>query len=186
MFSAQSPVIPNSGRTTFWVKTTRYAGGPSGYRPQHTKVLLKNKPHLLGGIHGHLILYFRGALHLLLEGPFGLANGELNTLTFFDVAIAITLDCCTVDKDIFTAFDLKEPVALATIEPFDRTDDSFRHFFTPFENKTVDLRCCLFNRSGQTKTAQMHSVEPLSFHIFQRTFFASYGREYHYCWSLVN
>jgi hypothetical protein len=55
---------------------------------------------------------------------------ELDALTFFQVAEAVTLDSGIMDEDIVSAFTLDEAVAFATIKPLDCTDDSFRHFFS--------------------------------------------------------
>jgi hypothetical protein len=53
---------------------------------------------------------------------------ELDALTFFQVAVSITLDSGIVDEDIVAAIMLDEAITFATVEPLDCTDDSFRHF----------------------------------------------------------
>jgi hypothetical protein len=56
-------------------------------------------------------------------------DGEFHLLAFFQVAEAFALNSGEVDEYIRTAFAGDEAVALATVEPFDRTDYTFRHFF---------------------------------------------------------
>jgi hypothetical protein len=54
-------------------------------------------------------------------------DGEFNALTFIEVAETIHLDFGVVYEDVVAVFSLNETVAFATIEPLDRTDDSFFH-----------------------------------------------------------
>jgi hypothetical protein len=57
-----------------------------------------------------------------------LFNSELNLLSFFQIAVAISRDSGEVDEYVRTVLALNESVAFAGIEPFDRTDDTFsRH-----------------------------------------------------------
>jgi hypothetical protein len=60
---------------------------------------------------------------------------EFNALAFFEVAETLALDSGEVDEDIRAAFAGDESVAFATIEPLDRTDDTFRHFLPPSKAK---------------------------------------------------
>jgi hypothetical protein len=83
-----------------------------------------------------------------------LFDGELDALAFFEVAITITLDGREVDEDIRSTFALDKAVALATVEPFDRTDDTFRHFINllvEIKKLVVDQVLGLFHRNGQIK-----------------------------------
>jgi hypothetical protein len=61
------------------------------------------------------------ALRALLDGKFYL-------LAFVEVAEAIALDSGEVDEYIRTAVTRNETIAFAAVEPFDRTDYTFRHF----------------------------------------------------------
>ena len=64
-----------------------------------------------------------------------LLDSEFNSLTFFKIAKTFTLNCRIMHEDIIPAFTGKETVTLATVEPFDRPDGTFRHFDTPFVKK---------------------------------------------------
>jgi hypothetical protein len=55
-------------------------------------------------------------------------------LAFFEIAETIALDSGEVDEDIRAAFAGDETVALATVEPLDRTLNTFRHFLPPEQN----------------------------------------------------
>jgi hypothetical protein len=57
-----------------------------------------------------------------------LLDGEFHLLAFFEVLEALTLNGRKVDEDIRTTIASDEAVAFRTIEPFDRTDNTFRHF----------------------------------------------------------
>jgi hypothetical protein len=54
-------------------------------------------------------------------------DGEFNALTFIKVAETIHLDFGIVYEDVVAVFSFNKTVAFATIEPLDRTDDSFFH-----------------------------------------------------------
>jgi hypothetical protein len=62
-----------------------------------------------------------------------LLNFELDALSFFQIAEALTLDCGVVHKDVFAFLSRYEPIALASIEPLDGSSYSFRHV-SPFKN----------------------------------------------------
>jgi hypothetical protein len=52
-------------------------------------------------------------------------NGEFNFLTFFKVFETVTLDRREVDEDIRAAFASEKAVALASVKPFDCSDNTF-------------------------------------------------------------
>jgi hypothetical protein len=54
-----------------------------------------------------------------------LLNREFNLLAFFEVLEAFTLNSREVDEDIRAAFASEKAEALASIEPFDCTVDTF-------------------------------------------------------------
>jgi hypothetical protein len=62
-----------------------------------------------------------GALGALLDS-------ELDALTLFEVAVTVALDGGEVDENVRATFAFDKTVAFATVEPFDRTDDTFSHF----------------------------------------------------------
>jgi hypothetical protein len=52
-------------------------------------------------------------------------NGEFNLLTFFKVFETVALDRGEVHENIRAAFTSKKAVALASVEPFDCSDNTF-------------------------------------------------------------
>jgi hypothetical protein len=66
-------------------------------------------------------------------------DGEFHLLAFFEVAETVGLYGREVNENIRAAFAGDETVTLATIEPFDRTDDTFRHFLPPKQKKKKDI-----------------------------------------------
>jgi hypothetical protein len=74
-------------------------------------VLLGLEPHYVGGLRA-----FGAAL-----------DGELHLLAFVQVAKTVASDGREVDEHVVAAFALNEAVALATVEPLNRTLGSFRH-----------------------------------------------------------
>ena len=52
-------------------------------------------------------------------------NGEFNFLTFFKVFETVALDRGEMHENIRTAFTSKKAVALASVEPFDCSDNTF-------------------------------------------------------------
>jgi len=54
-----------------------------------------------------------------------LFNAEFDLLAFLQVLEAITLDGGVMHKDIRSALTSDEAVALVSIEPLDRSDDTF-------------------------------------------------------------
>ena len=56
-------------------------------------------------------------------------DGELHLLAFHEVAEPICLDGRKVHEHIFSAFTGDKAITLASVEPLDCADDSFRHFF---------------------------------------------------------
>jgi len=52
-------------------------------------------------------------------------NGEFYFLTFFKVFETVTLDRGEVHENIRAAFTSKKAVALASVEPFDCSDNTF-------------------------------------------------------------
>ena len=60
-----------------------------------------------------------------LQALGALLDGELHLLTLFQVPETVTLDGREVDEHIRAAFALDEAVALAAVEPLDRTCNTF-------------------------------------------------------------
>jgi hypothetical protein len=54
-------------------------------------------------------------------------DGEFHLLALFETTIAIALDSGVMYKDICSIFLAQETVPLTAIEPFDCSDDPFRH-----------------------------------------------------------
>jgi hypothetical protein len=67
-----------------------------------------------------------------------LLDFEFDLLAFIQVAETFALDGGVVDKDIRAALTSNKAVALATIEPLDRADDTFRHYLPPYGKKKKD------------------------------------------------
>jgi hypothetical protein len=80
---------------------------------------------------------------------------KLDALAFFQVAISIALDSGEVHEDIWAAFAGDETVALASIEPFNRTDDTFRHFCLLAKEKRVDVVQYVFGSSNKKRLKTM-------------------------------
>lgn len=68
-----------------------------------------------------------------LQALLALLDVEFDPLSLFQVPEAVTLDSGEMDKDILALLLRYEPIALASVEPLDRTHFFFRHV-TPFEN----------------------------------------------------
>jgi len=64
-------------------------------------------------------------------------DGEFHLLAFLQVLEAFALDGREVDENIRAAFTLDEAETLCTIEPFNRTDYTIRHFLPPKQNKKI-------------------------------------------------
>ena len=64
-----------------------------------------------------------------------LFNSELDLLAFLQVLETITLNGREMYKDIISTFASEKAVALRSIEPFDCTVDTFRHFCLLMANK---------------------------------------------------
>jgi len=64
-------------------------------------------------------------------------DGEFDFLAFLKVLEAIALNSREVDEDIRAAFTFDEAETLCTIEPFNRTDYTIRHFLPPTANKKI-------------------------------------------------
>jgi hypothetical protein len=62
-----------------------------------------------------------------LRALIALLDLELDLLAFIQIAETFRLDGGIMDEDIRAILARDKAVALATIEPLDRTDDSFRH-----------------------------------------------------------
>jgi hypothetical protein len=62
-------------------------------------------------------------------------DGEFHLLAFLQVLEAFALDGREVDEDIGAAFTFDEAEALCSVEPFNRTDYTIRHFLPPKQNK---------------------------------------------------
>jgi hypothetical protein len=60
-----------------------------------------------------------------------LLDVELDALPLFQVPVAFAADCRVVDKDIRAPLPRDEAIAFGSIEPFDGSICSFRHFI-PF------------------------------------------------------
>ena len=73
--------------------------------------------------------------HLEHLRPVGALLQPVDLLAFIQVFETISLDGREVDENIRAAFAGDESVAFATIEPLDRTDDTFRHFLPPSKAK---------------------------------------------------
>jgi hypothetical protein len=81
-----------------------------------------------------------------------LFDGEFHLLAFFKVAETFGLNGREVDEYIRAAIAGDEAVALAAIEPFDRTDYTFRHFLPPKQKKKKDFpEQYVFNRAVNKK-----------------------------------
>jgi hypothetical protein len=66
-----------------------------------------------------------------------LLDGEFHFLAFFEVLETFTLYGREVDEDIRAAFTFDEAETLCSIEPFNRTDYTIRHFLPPKQNKKI-------------------------------------------------
>jgi hypothetical protein len=65
-------------------------------------------------------------------GPFGtLLDVELDELPLFQVPEAFTANCSVMDKQVRACLLLDEAITFGSIEPFDGSTCSFRHFL-PF------------------------------------------------------
>jgi hypothetical protein len=62
-------------------------------------------------------------------------DGKFHLLAFLEVAETVSLNGREVDENIRAAFAGDETVTLAAVEPFDRTDDTFRHFLPPKQKR---------------------------------------------------
>jgi len=68
-----------------------------------------------------------------------LLNGEFDLLAFFKIAVSVSRDGGIVHEYIFPTIAGNETITFGSVEPFDRTDDPFRHFLPPRANTTRKL-----------------------------------------------
>jgi hypothetical protein len=105
-----------------------------------------------------------------------LLDGELHLLAFLQVLESIAADGGEVDEDIRTAFALDEPEALGSVEPFNRTDYTIRHFCLLSKIKNKVTQSSFIGRLN--KTALRSCLEPPSFYFHNEKLLASYGRNF--------
>lgn len=78
---------------------------------------------------------------------------EFDFLALFQIAEAIAHDRGIVDENVLPTLALNKAVAFTAVKPFDRTDDSFRHFSCLlWQEKNCVQVLGLFHRNGQKKS----------------------------------
>src|SRR5690606_17660945 len=86
-------------------------------------------------------------------------HGELHLLALFKGAVAVGLDGGEVDEHVLPAFLRQEAVALAVVEPLDRSDDTlFRHgccLLGAHERKDIQVPYVSSDRSNKKRPRRM-------------------------------
>jgi hypothetical protein len=102
-----------------------------------------------------------------------LFNCELDPLAFIQIAEPITKNSGVVYEYILAIFALNESVAFATIEPLDRTKNSFRHFVCLLMANSVS-GAALFSVVVFKKQARADVAQAVIFRLPDRTYMQPY------------
>jgi hypothetical protein len=95
-----------------------------------------------------------------LQALGALFDGKLDSLAFFQIAKTIALDRGIVNEDILATLTLDKAVALASVEPLDRTLNSFRHFDCLLIGMLIGGACLVpGGRWALTKSAQAFAAQ---------------------------
>ena len=107
-----------------------------------------------------------------------LFNCELDLLAFLQVLETISLNSGEVNEDIGAAIAFDEPVAFCSIEPFDCTVDTIRHFCLLWQ---VKIWRVLIGRCIGAASTAVKQIGPRTYReptwYFQSKLLVSYGRK---------
>jgi hypothetical protein len=112
-----------------------------------------------------------------LQALGALLDGKFDLLAFVEVAEAITLDSGEVDEYIRAAVARNETIAFATVEPFDRTDYTFRHFCLLAKKKKKIVRRSMSFRRWSKKRLKGSALSR-RLQSTNENLLASYTRQY--------
>jgi hypothetical protein len=104
---------------------------------------------------------------------------ELDLLAFLQVLEAFTLNGGEVDENVRAAFAFDEAVAFCSVEPFDYTVDTFRHFCLLVARKKfwrVLIGYCIGAASTAVKQIGLRMNRKPTWY-FQSKLLVSYGRK---------
>jgi hypothetical protein len=124
--------------------------------------LIKNLPHCAAGFFIARLTLKRDDVHGL-EPFWALLDGKLNLLAFAQTAVSICLDRRVMDEYVRPVFLSKETIALVPIEPFDRSDDTFRHCIASLGQEKIGLMHFLVPSEQSKKTGQALCLRPFCF-----------------------